>query len=79
MDLVDEQHVTGAQVGERADEVAGLLERGTGFGVDVDADFARDQLGERRLAEPRRSEEQRVIERLTADDGSIDVDAERRP
>ena len=68
MDLVDEQDVAGAEIGQRADEIARLLERRTGLGVDVDADLTGDQLAERRLAQARRAEEQRVIERLAAAD-----------
>ena len=74
MDLVDEQDVAGAQVGERPDEIARLLERRPGARADVDAQLARDQLGERRLAESRRSEEQRVIERLTPGERRVDED-----
>ena len=77
VDLVDEQDVALAQIGQRADQVTGLLERRAGFGVDVDAQFARDELGERGLAKSGRAKEQRVIERLPADERRLDVDAER--
>ena len=77
MDLVDEEDVAGAHVRERADEIAGLLERRPGGRADVHAELARDELGERRLAEPRRAEEQRVVERLAPRERRVDVDAER--
>ena len=38
--------------------------------------LARDQLGQRRLAESRRAEEERVIERLAARERGVDVDAQ---
>ncbi len=66
-----------AQIGERADKVAGLLEGRSGLGVDVGADFARNELGQRRLAKPRRSEKQRVIQRLASHERRVDVDAQR--
>ena len=73
MDLVDEEDVAFAQVRERADEIARLLERRAGGRADVDAELARDQLGERRLAESRRAEEQRVVERLAPRQRRVDV------
>ena len=76
MDLVDEQDVAGAQIGERADQVARLLQRRPRARADVDAELARDQLGERRLAESRRAEEERVVERLAPGERRVDVDAE---
>ena len=63
-----------AQVGQRADEIAGLLERRPGARADVHAQLARDQLGERRLAESRRAEEERVVERLAPRERRVDVD-----
>ena len=54
----------------------GFLERGPGARADVDAQLARDQLGQRRLAESRRSEEERVVERLASRDRRVDGDPE---
>ena len=76
MDLVDEEDVARAQVGERADEVARLLERGTGRRADVDAQLASDELGERRLSESRRTVEDRVVERLTPRERRVDGEPE---
>ena len=72
MDLVDEEDVARAQVGERADEIRRLLERGARRRPDVDAQLARDQLGERRLAESRWPEEERVVERLAPRERGVD-------
>src|SRR6185437_2763466 len=76
MDFVNEEHVAGAHVRERANEIARLLERRARGGVNVHAHLACDELGERGLAEPGRAVEQRVIERLTARECGIDVNAE---
>ncbi len=45
--------------------------------MDVHAQLARDQLGERRLAESRRAEEERVVERLASLERCVDVDPQR--
>ena len=76
MDLVDEQDVACAQVRERADEIAGLLERGPRRRANVHAELARDELGQRRLAQSGRPEEERVVERLAAAERGVDVDAQ---
>src|SRR5262245_60522209 len=76
MDLVDEQNVARAQVGQRHDEIARLLERWTRGRPDIDAELTGDQLGQRRFAESRRAEKQRVIQRLPARERGVDEDAE---
>ena len=55
----------------------GFSSAGPEVRADVDAELARDQLGERRLAESRRAEEERVIERLAPRQRRVDVDAQR--
>ena len=66
VDFVDEQDVARLQVGENRGDVAGLLEHGTGRRADRDAELVADDIGERRLAESWRAEQQHVIERLAA-------------
>jgi hypothetical protein len=44
---------------------------------DIHAQLARDQLGQGRLPQTRRPEEQRVIQRLSARQRRIYIDAER--
>ena len=66
VDLVDEQHVARLQVGEDRREVARLLDHGAGGGAHRHAQLVADDVGERRLAEPGRAEQQHVIERLAA-------------
>ena len=66
VDLVDEQHVALFQIGEQRREVAGLGDHRAGGGAEVHAELARDDLRQRGLAEPRRADEQHVVERLVA-------------
>src|SRR5256884_3445975 len=72
-----EQDVPGLEGREQADQVAGALEHGSRGGADVHAELARHEQRERRLPEPRRSEEQRVVERLLALLRRVDGDLER--
>jgi hypothetical protein len=67
MDLVDEQHVAVLErVREDGREVAGLLDRRAARHPDRHAELGGDDVRERRLAEPRRSVEEDVVERLAA-------------
>src|SRR5581483_2224764 len=76
MDLVDEQDVARLEVGEDRGEVAGALEHRGGSRAQVHAELARDDVGERGLAEPRRAEEQHVVERLGPRARRLDEDLE---
>ena len=76
MDLVDEQHVAGLQIGQQRRQIAGARDHGAGGGAEADAQLAGDDLGERRLAEARRPEEQHMVERLAAGAGGGDEDLE---
>ena len=66
VDLVDEQHVAVAELGEDRRQVAGSLQRRAGGDVHLHAHLGRDDAGQRRLAEPWRAGEQEVIDRLAA-------------
>jgi hypothetical protein len=66
VDLVDEEHLPGLEVGEDRREIAGLLEHRTGRRSHGDAELVRDHVRERRLAEAGRAVQQHVIERLAA-------------
>ena len=66
MDLVDEQHVARLQVGQQRGEIAGPFEHRPRGLAQVHAQLAREDVGQRGLAESRRAEDQRVIQRLTA-------------
>ena len=66
MDLVDEEDVAVLEIGEERREIAGLDDDRAGGGAEIDAELARDDLRERRLAEARRPDEEHVVERLLA-------------
>ncbi len=66
VNLVDEQHLAVAEVGENAREIAGLLEHRTRRRPDGHAELVADDIRQRRLAKAGRTVEQHVIERLAA-------------
>ena len=72
MDLVDEEDVARLEVGELRREVARLGDHRPGGRAEIDAEFACDDLRQRRLAESRGADEQHVIERLAARLGRFD-------
>jgi hypothetical protein len=74
MDLVDEQHVAGLQVGQQRGQVAGLLQHRAGGLAQVDLHLVGDDVRQRGLAEPRRAEDQGVVQRLAAAAGGADED-----
>ena len=63
MDLVDEDDVARLDRGEDRGDVL-PLERGAGDRADADAELLADDVREARLAEPRRPDEEDVVERL---------------
>ena len=66
VDLVDEEHVALLERGQDRRQITLPLERRTGDRADPNSElFAQDE-GEARLAQPRRTHEQHVVERLTA-------------
>ena len=79
VDLVDEQHVALFEIGEQRREVAGLGDHRARGGAEIDAELARDDLGERGLAEAGRADQQHVVERLAAALRRLDEDAEIGP
>ena len=76
VDLVDEQHVAVLEIGEQRGEIARLGDHRAGGGAEADAHLARDDLRQRGLAEPRRAEEQDMVERLAARLGGLDEHAQ---
>ncbi len=76
MDFIDEEDVAFAEIRQSTNEVAGFLEGGAGGASDVDTQFPRDELSESSLAQPRWTEEQDVIQRLSATERSIYIDAQ---
>ena len=59
VDLVDEEDVAGLEVGEHRRQIARPLDHRAGGRADADPHLARDDVGERGLAEPGRAVEQR--------------------
>ena len=78
MDLVDEQHVVGLEVGQQRRQIARPLEHGTGGLPQIHAHLARDDVRQRGLAQARRPEQQDVVERLAPVAGGLDEDGELR-
>ena len=76
MDLVDEEDVAGAEGGEEAREVALLHEGRAARHVERHAQLAREDVGERGLAEAGGAGEQDVVERLATLLRGLRVDAE---
>ena len=76
MNLVDEQDVARLEIGELRRQVARFDDDGSGGRAEIDAELARHDLRQRRLAEAGRTDEQHVIERLAARLGRCDEDPE---
>ena len=66
MDFVDEQDVARLQIGELRGEIAGLGDHRPRGRAEIDAELARHDLRQRRLAEAGRADEQHMVERLAA-------------
>ena len=76
VDLVDEQDVAILEIGEQGGEVARFGDHRPGGGAKADAQLARDDLRQRRLAEARRPEEEDMVERVAAALGGLDEHAQ---
>ncbi len=72
VDFVDEQHVARFEIGQQRGKIAGLGDHRTGGGAEVHAQFARHDLRQRGLAQPRRADEQHVVERFLARPRGLD-------
>ncbi len=66
MDFIDEEHVAFLQRGQKAREVACLLDHRAGGGGDVGAHGLGHDEGQRRFAETRRAAEEQVLDRIIA-------------
>ena len=78
MDLVDEEHVVLAEVGQDAHQVTAALDRRPGGGHERRAHLVGDDPGERGLAEPGRTVQEHVVHALAAELGRLDRDPEAR-
>ena len=66
MDFVDEQHIVRLEIGQQRRQIARLGNDRAGCRAKTDAQLARDDLRQRRLAEARRPEQQNMVERFAA-------------
>ena len=82
VDFVDEEDVAVLEIGEQRREIACLGDDRPRGRAEIDAELARHDLRQRRLAESRRPDEQHMVERLAAALGGLDehfqVGARRR-
>ena len=76
MDLVDEQHVAVAELGEDGRQVAGAFERRARGDVHVHAHLDGDDAGQAGLAEAGRPGQQQVVGGLAAHLGCLEHDGE---
>ena len=72
VDLVDEEDVALLEIGEQRGEVAGPGDHRARGRAEIDAELARDDLRQRRLAEAGRADEEDMVERLLAGAGGLD-------
>ena len=70
------KHIARLEIGEQRGEIAGLGDHRAGGRAEIDAQFARDDLRQRGLAEARRADEQHVVERLFARARGLDEHAQ---
>ncbi len=75
--FIYKEDVAVLEPGEHADQVARALEHWAGRGADVHFQLLCHEQRQRRLAESRRAEEERVVERLLALLGCVDGDLQR--
>ena len=71
VDLVDEEHIVGAQVGEHRGEVLGLLQDGAAGLSDVDTHLLGDDVREGSLAQARRAEQKHMVQSLASASGCL--------
>lgn len=74
MDFIDEQHIARFQMGEQRRQIARPFQHGTRGLAQPGAHLVGDDVRQRRLAEPRRTEQQDVIQRLAASASRSDED-----
>ncbi len=79
MDFVDEQDIARLQIGQQRGEIAGALDYRAGGGAKSDPHLARDDLRQGGFAEPRRPEQQHMVERFAARLGGLDKDPQIVP
>ena len=76
VDLVDEEDVALVETGQDRGHVALALERGPGDRAQSDAELFASDVGEARLAQAGRADQEQVVERLVAGAGGLEGDRE---
>ncbi len=66
MDLIDEEHITFAEIRQQRGQVAGLFDRRAGCDAEVYPHLIGDDARKRCFAEARRAIEQHMVERFPA-------------
>ncbi len=64
VNLVDEENIAGAQVGQNRRQIAGAFDGRPGCDLDIDAHFVCQDMRQGGFSQPRRAVKQHVIERL---------------
>ena len=75
MDLVDEQHIPGLQVGHQGGDVARFLQHRARGGLEGHPHLVGDDAGQGGLAEARGAEDQGVVQRLAPAQGGLQENA----
>jgi hypothetical protein len=76
VDLVDEEDVAAVEVRQQRRQVARALEHGARRRTHAHAELVRDDVRERRLAEPGRPAEEHVVQHVAARARGLDLDAQ---
>ena len=76
MHLIDKQHIALFKISEKRGEVAGLGNHGPRRGAEIHAKLAGHDLSQGSLAEPGRTDEENMIERLAPRARRLDEHAE---
>lgn len=79
VDLVDEEYIARFEIGQDRREIARLGQHRAGGHAEIDAELARHDLRERRLAEAGRAVKERVVHRLAPRPGRLQEDAQICP
>ena len=66
VDLINKQHVVRFEIGQHRRQIARLLQHRAGGGAQIDAHLIGDNIGQRGFPQPRRAENQQVIQRIAA-------------
>ena len=74
MDFIDKQHIVGFEVGQHGRQITGFFQYRSGGGAQINAHFIGDNIRQCGFPEPRRAENQQMIEGIPALTGSLDKD-----